>query len=68
MPDDITTDATGLQTDLSLPGDPTSQVAPPNPDVIVTMEGDWNQTKNTIVLAGNKYSLTLLGAVPPLTA
>lgn len=61
MADDLETNAQGLQTDYSLPGDPTTQVTPPNPNTVVTIEGDWDQTANTIVLNGNKYSLTLIG-------
>lgn len=63
MPDDITVNEQGLQTDLSQPGDPTTQTTPPNPDVVQTVSADWNQTKSTITFNGNIYSLTLIGQV-----
>ena len=63
MADDLEVNAQGLQTDLSQPGDPTTQVTPPNPDNIQTVNADWDQTANTIVFLGNKYSLTLIGPV-----
>ncbi len=63
MPDELDVNAQGLQTDLSLPGDPTTQVAVPNPDNILTVNADWDQTANTISFNGNKYSLTLVGPI-----